>query len=480
MRIVDLRRAAALTVASVLWAAGCSDGTGPGNPAELEFVAVPLSLSRADVLAPAVAVAVRDSRGNTVEWTGEITLTLEGGIAGGALEGTTRRTALGGIAVFDDLRISSAGSDYRLVARAGSLTEAATEPFDVHAVFKAASVTTGRQHTCALTADGTAYCWGGNAAGQLGTGDTEDRSVPTRVQTQVRFSSIDAFWGHTCAVSQGGDVYCWGANGVGEVGDGTTVSRTTPTLVGLPGPALSVAAGYGMSCAVLADRRAHCWGWNGWGALGIGEADGAHPSPAQVNGDHEWVKIDAGYRHTCGLTTAGDAYCWGDNRYGATGVGVFEGSTWTPTEVRGGHHFADLETGGGVCSGKTCGVTTDGRTLCWGRHYQSFGGGILRYSPEPKPITWDAAVVEVTVGTSMVCGFTAGRRVHCLGTPTAFTPPDPNLSVATLAQGRGHACFITTDGDTFCWGTNENGELGSGIGSAGWFERRGVWAPPGG
>jgi alpha-tubulin suppressor-like RCC1 family protein len=480
MRSTHLRAGAALTVACAMWAAGCSDGIGPEDPLELVFVAAPLSLSEADVLAPAVAVAVRDSRGNTVEWPNIISLTLEGSADGGALEGTRGRTARGGIAIFDDLRISTAGTGYRLVARTGKLADAVSEPFDVHAVFTGGTVTVGRWHTCALTADGVAYCWGDNS-GQLGTGDTERRFVPTRVQTETRFSSISTLWGHTCAVSQDAEVFCWGPNEDGQVGDGSTVRRTVPTRVSLPGPALSVSAGAWSTCALLADRRAYCWGWNDEGALGIGVNDGSHASPLQVMGNHEWAKIQAGWLYACGLTAAGEAYCWGNNRGGATGVGVMEGVTYTPTAVVGGHRFADLVAGGGAGGGATCGVTTDGRILCWGRHHQ-WDGGWDNYSfvSEPKPVIGEPELVEVTLGPFTMCGFTANRKVYCVGRTPAHTPLEPDLRVASLALGAVHTCLITTDGETFCWGTNDRGQVGSGGGTPGWFVRRGVWAPPGG
>jgi alpha-tubulin suppressor-like RCC1 family protein len=476
---VDLRRGTVLALACALWAAGCADGTGPGNPVELVFVAGPLSLSRADVLAPAVAVAVRDGRGNSVDWSGEISLTLEGGAAGAALAGTTRTTAQGGIAIFDDLQISGAGGGYRLVARSGRLKEAVSASFDVHAVFEAASVTAGRWHTCALTSEGTAYCWG--AGGLLGTGDSEDRPVPTRVQTEARFASIDTHWTHTCAVSHAAEVYCWGSNAGGEVGDGTVVPRTSPIRVDLPGPALMVSAGYATSCAVLVDGRGYCWGSNGWGALGIGEAGGPQPTPVPTSGGYQWAKIDAGFFHTCGLTAAGEAYCWGDNRYGATGIGVSavdgggSGVTWAPTAVRGGHQFADVVTGGGVCAGGTCGITRAGRVLCWGRHYQT--GDHTRYVAEPRPVNWTPPIVQVMVGSTMVCGLTAGGAVHCAGQATAYAPLHSDLRIASLTEGHGHTCFSTTNGETFCWGSNVSGRLGTGTDSPGWFVSRGVWAP---
>jgi alpha-tubulin suppressor-like RCC1 family protein len=167
-------------------------------------------------------------------------------------------------------------------------------------------------------------------------------------------------------------------------------------------------------------------------------------TPVQVMGDHELAKVIAGYLHTCGLTTAGEAYCWGNNRYGATGLGVSEGGTYIPTPVLGGHRFADLVAGGGVCNG------------------------------------WEPALVEVVVGVGVTCGFTADRKVYCVRPNTAHRPLVTDLPVASLAVGETQTCIVTTDGDTYCWGWNGSGELGTGEGSPGWFVRRGVWAPSGG
>jgi len=208
-------------VACFLVIAGCAgdDATGPSTPEDLHFTVEPTSVGVGSMVSPAIAVAVRDGAGETVwTWTEPVSVVLESNVPGAVLEGTTTVAPVGGTAVFDDLRVSGPGSGFRLVASSGALEEASSPPFAVHDVFHAAAVTSGRLHTCALTEEGVAYCWGGNAEGQLGDGTVVDRALPAPVATELRFVSLTSGANHTCALTVEGEAHCWGSNRYGPLG----------------------------------------------------------------------------------------------------------------------------------------------------------------------------------------------------------------------------------------------------------------------
>jgi alpha-tubulin suppressor-like RCC1 family protein len=95
-----------------------------------------------------------------------------------------------------------------------------------------ASLALGGYHSCGLTADGMAYCWGANGSGQLGDGTYEERDTPVAVSTPMRFASLSLGDFHSCGRTRGGAVYCWGADSSGQLGDGSgAISWPAPVLV---------------------------------------------------------------------------------------------------------------------------------------------------------------------------------------------------------------------------------------------------------
>jgi hypothetical protein len=93
------------------------------------------------------------------------------------------------------------------------------------------AITAGLRHTCALTATGTASCWGANTFGQLGDGSTTTRTSPTAVAGGLSFAYLKAGDLSTCGVTSTGVAYCWGDNENGQLGDGTTTNSPVPVKV---------------------------------------------------------------------------------------------------------------------------------------------------------------------------------------------------------------------------------------------------------
>lgn len=140
------------------------------------------------------------------------------------------------------------------------------------------TIAPGYDHTCALTTDNTAYCWGVGSEGQLGNGVNGQSLVPIAVSTSGVLSGktlstlTSADW-HSCVTTTEGEAYCWGRNTDGQLGDGTTTNSNVATPVDmsgvLAGKSITAMAGsYYHTCAQASDNQAYCWGRNGNGRLG--------------------------------------------------------------------------------------------------------------------------------------------------------------------------------------------------------------------
>jgi alpha-tubulin suppressor-like RCC1 family protein len=93
------------------------------------------------------------------------------------------------------------------------------------------SLSVGGTHACALTNDGTAYCWGANNFGQVGDSTNVTRAAPTKVAGGFKFASISAGDTHTCGRLADNSVLCWGLNRFGELGDAKASFRLSPRYI---------------------------------------------------------------------------------------------------------------------------------------------------------------------------------------------------------------------------------------------------------
>ena len=290
-------------------------------------------------------------------------------------------------------------------------------------------ITGGGAHTCALTSAGQAYCWGHNADGRLGdsTYVLPLRPVAVLPLGGIAFTQIDAGNGHTCGLDGAGQAWCWGANISGQVGDSTINNyRISPTATHQGSLVFTqVSAGASHTCALNGSGQAYCWGYDGDGALGNGSPFGGRTPQTVVQGGVTFASISSNYSHSCGLTAAGQAYCWGENGWGQVGDStVVDRNAPVAVHQPAGVTFASITTG----FNHTCAVDTGGNGWCWGEDAsQQLGNGAG-----------------------------AADRI-----PTAVTMPG-GVSFAFATVDASKSCALDTIGQAWCWGKNTYGQVGDG------------------
>lgn len=285
-------------------------------------------------------------------------------------------------------------------------------PAVVTTALKFSSISVGGAHACALTTTNAAYCWGMDSLGQLGDFRTINSTTPIPVLDPVTrnfapaiFASISAGYRHTCAVAADGTGYCWGDNAFGQLGAGAQGGFSdVPVQVAGGLRFSSISAGGDHSCGISTSGAAFCWGSNQDGQLGNGGVGGVSVAPVAVSGGLTYSRISAstgtrsttppdslgvshrykeGSGHTCGLTTSGAIFCWGDDSDLQIGRGPFSGGSngvsATPSRVTGGElpggvTFVAVSTG----SRHSCGVGSDGSAYCWGSNVFGALGNTLQ------------------------------------------------------------------------------------------------------
>jgi alpha-tubulin suppressor-like RCC1 family protein len=240
-----------------------------------------------------------------------------------------------------------------------------TTPVDVTSLSSGVTaVDAGARFTCAITDSEDAKCWGSDVNGELGNGSAGGGYTPGDVDlpSGTNVASISGGYLHACALTTDGDVWCWGSNDFGQLGTGAgTGDQHTPIELTALEDVAAISAGWYHTCALLDTGGMKCWGQSESGQLGDGALCGVTPgvcdgvlttadeafierSPVDVcdigatrpcgsNLIEGIAKIDAGFAHTCAITTVGRRpLCWGYNDDGQVGDGTTSDIA-TPVEV---------------------------------------------------------------------------------------------------------------------------------------------------
>jgi len=494
----DRRTIAVAVVLGALVGCGGDDATGPTeavlelSSTSVAFVAVP----DGSTLVPesvevenagggtlgdlSVKVIYQDETASWLDWTlsdstAPATLTLTADVAG--------------------LSPGEYTATLAVAASAASGESSASLPVSLKVTGAFERVVMGTLHTCAVTTEGEAYCWGDGDHGRLGNGTTTQSATPVAVSGGVTFTGALAASTHTCGITPEGQSYCWGMNHWGQLGDGSTTDQFVPVQVLGGYEFTTLGAGGATTCALTAAGDAYCWGHNRLGKFGNGEevvggSCETRPGPVGREDVYCWSPVPAAdglalhtiqlqFVSSCGLTVAGEAFCWGSNDIGTLGDGTTTGSS-LPVPVDTDLRFAELS----AAQTYACGLTDGGVAHCWGHlpyrsleeEHNLWEQANITPPTTPQPVEPSPPFLSVSVGFEVACGLTEAGEAYCwgdnrygqLGDGTTGGPrmtPQPVVGGHTfksLTAGYWRACGVTTEDTTYCWGNNLAGRLGDG------------------
>lgn len=302
------------------------------------------------------------------------------------------------------------------------------------------SIEAGNGAACAISSAGGLYCWGIGTFNVLGTGTTASQWAPAAVAqgaapAGTTYDNVSVGNWHACAVALDDSAYCWGNGGAGQLGTGSLASAATPVLVSTGAkPAgegwATMGAGGDYTCGLTVPGNLYCWGDNASGNLGTNGGSGTFPTPQLASGGRTYKALAVGFFHSCAIAMDDSTYCWGSNWAGQLGDNT-NGQKNIPTLVdRSNMNSGEVFTSLGLGSGHTCGLTNQGRILCWGANNDGeLGNG-------------NNTLSRVPVATS--------------------APASGPVTYSAVTANQGNSCGLTPAKAAYCWGSNSSGQLGDG------------------
>ena len=326
-------------------------------------------------------------------------------------------------------------------------------------ITNAVKVSTTLVHSCALLADGQIMCWGSNGQGQLGTGDTTTSTVPVKATTYNDFTDVaTAIYGATattCGLRYSGSVICWGEGSGGELGNGANADSLSPVPVSnisdfvmITGSINNSSAGAHF-CGVAKSGTAYCWGSEKGAEFGNG-ATGSSNVPSPVSTYTDWKQISTMNTVTCGVRANGLGYCWGTETAGNLGNGATSTAQATPVQLDTNAPFKKIE----PSLSASCGIASNNALYCWGSNVSGYLGMPSLSGTYVSPVAVNGRnVIDLSVSST-------NFLIIMDETATDSIPADKNLNL--ISAGRETSCAIIKDGGAACWGDDTNGELGNG------------------
>jgi hypothetical protein len=419
-------------------------------------------------------------------------------------------------------------------------------------------IAAGAIHMCALLDTNATKCWGDNASGKLGLGDVADRgdapdemgnNLPAvNLGTGRRAVELALGLSHSCARLDNGAVKCWGGNAFGQLGLGDTEARgdqagemgdSLPAVnLGAGRTAVELGLGASFTCARLDNGTAKCWGLlppiYSPGNINVGDAPGemGDALPALNFGAGLFavqLAVPVAASFACARLNNGAVKCWANlNSSGQLGTGSPAGEGLLPQDMGDnlpavnlgtGRTAVDLVASGNAGRGTVCAILDNGATKCWGDNGNGQppgaqlssgllglgdtldrGDGANEMGNNLPAVDFGSGLAAqvVALGTNNGCAILNSNQLKCWGNFAGLgsglfpslnaygdqpaemgnnlpvinlgTAGGNPLSAVQVAVGTSTVCALLNTGDVKCWGGNGAGEAGQGNTTAiGWL-----------
>lgn len=320
------------------------------------------------------------------------------------------------------------------------------------------SFSVGGVHSLAVNQKGEVFTWGGNFYGQLGVGDFKGRNRPEKIASLAPVAHAVAKRDHACILFKDGSVKCFGSNFSGELGLGRkdpyvgsalqeTIEKLPALLLGSLRPEKLI-LGFSHTCVLFQGGVLKCFGTNTSGELGIGKkisglgAEASHMGDAletALLGSSKVIDGCAGRGYTCLLTENREVKCVGSAILNGTGSAIGT----KPEEL--GENLKTVSLGTSAKVEKlTCGefsvcvLLDSGEVKCWGKN------------------------VSGVLGLGIAEGNSLGGKPNEMGDALPAVSLEPGLPAKAIECGSSHCCAILSNCAVKCWGKNSSGQLGLG------------------